>query len=129
MALEGMHDIYYGLQPPPNRGPIPLTHTGQRIGSPYLEVPPEKIAAVVLTDSPDRNSPFKAPDQNSKRIAGHILEFLAWEVKKGRMPSTLLPLQSGVGNIANAVLFGLEEGPFEGLTSYTEVIQDGMITC
>jgi succinyl-CoA:acetate CoA-transferase len=24
-------------------------------------------------------------------------------------------------------LFGLEEGPFEGLTSYTEVIQDGMI--
>src|ERR1019366_2130701 len=27
----------------------------------------------------------------------------------------------------NAVLFGLEEGPFEGLTSYTEVIQDGMI--
>ena len=127
MALEGMHDIYYGLQPPPNRGPIPLTHTGQRIGSPYLEVPPEKIAAVVLTDSPDRNSAFKAPDQNSKRIAGHILEFLAWEVKKGRMPSTLLPLQSGVGNIANAVLFGLEEGPFEGLTSYTEVIQDGMI--
>jgi succinyl-CoA:acetate CoA-transferase len=81
----------------------------------------------VLTDSPDRNSAFKAPDEASRRIAGHILEFLAWEVKKGRMPETLLPLQSGVGNIANAVLFGLEEGPFEGLTSYTEVIQDGMI--
>src|ERR1700687_3482214 len=43
------------------------------------------------------------------------------------MPENLLPLQSGVGNIANAVLFGLEEGKFEGLTSYTEVIQDGMI--
>ena len=126
-ALEGMHDIYYGLQPPPNREPIPLTHTGQRIGSPYLHVPPEKVVAVVLTDSPDRNSAFKAPDEASRRIAGHILEFLSWEVKKGRMPETLLPLQSGVGNIANAVLFGLEEGPFEGLTSYTEVIQDGMI--
>jgi succinyl-CoA:acetate CoA-transferase len=126
--LEGMHDIYYGLQPPPNRGPIPLTYTGQRIGSPYLEVPPDKVVAVVLTDSPDRNSAFKAPDQASKRIAGHILEFLAWEVKKGRMPETLLPLQSGVGNIANAVLFGLEEGPFEGLSSYTEVVQDGMIS-
>ena len=25
-ALEGMHDIYYGLQAPPNRGPIPLMH-------------------------------------------------------------------------------------------------------
>jgi succinyl-CoA:acetate CoA-transferase len=126
-ALEGMHDIYYGLQPPPNRGPIPLVRTGQRIGTPYLELPAEKVAAIVLTDSPDRNSAFKAPDEASKRIAGHILEFLSWEVQKGRMPANLLPLQSGVGNIANAVLFGLEEGPFEGLTSYTEVIQDGMI--
>src|SRR5271165_4460212 len=126
-ALEGMHDIYYGLQPPPNRGPIPLTHPGQRIGTPYLKVPPEKVVAVVLTDSPDRNSAFKAPDEASRRIAAHILEFLSWEVQKGRMPANLLPLQSGVGNIANAVLFGLEQCPFEGLTSYTEVIQDGMI--
>jgi succinyl-CoA:acetate CoA-transferase len=126
MALEGMHDIYC-LKPPPNREPIPIVHTGQRIGTPYLKVPPEKVVAVVLTNAPDRNSPFKAPDQGSKRIAGHILEFLSWEVKKGRMPANLLPLQSGVGNIANAVLFGLEEGPFEGLTSYTEVIQDGMV--
>src|SRR5208282_991227 len=126
-ALEGMHDIYYGLRPPPKRGPIPLTSPGQRIGSPYLEVDPKKIVAIVLTNSPDRNSPFKAPDEASRRIAGHILEFLSWEVKKGRMPANLLPLQSGVGNIANAVLFGLEAGPFEGLTSYTEVIQDGMI--
>ena len=55
------------------------------------------------------------------------MEFLGWEVKKGRLPANLLPLQSGVGNIANAVLMGLEEGPFEGMTSYTEVIQDGMI--
>ena len=36
-------------------------------------------------------------------------------------------MQSGVGNIANAVLVGLNEGPFERLTSYTEVIQDGMV--
>src|SRR5215472_13497540 len=126
-ALEGMHDIYYGLQPPPNRTPIPLTKPGQRIGSPYLNIPADKIVGIVLTDAPDRNSPFKAPDESSKRIDEHILEFLSWEVKKGRMPENLLPLQSGVGNIANAVLFGLEEGPFEGLTSYTEVIQDGMI--
>jgi succinyl-CoA:acetate CoA-transferase len=48
-------------------------------------------------------------------------------VKRGGMPANLLPLQSSVGHIANAVLFGPEEGPFEGLTSYTEVIQDGMI--
>ena len=125
-ALEGMHDVYK-LKAPPNREPIPIVSTGQRIGSPYLTVPPEKVVAVVLTDAPDRNTPFKSPDEASKRIAGHILEFLSWEVKKGRMPENLLPLQSGVGNIANAVLFGLDEAPFEGLTSYTEVIQDGMV--
>jgi succinyl-CoA:acetate CoA-transferase len=125
--LEGMHDIYYGMQPPPNRQSIPLVHTGQRIGTPYLHCPLEKIAGVVLTDSPDRNSSFKAPDITSRLIAGHILEFLGWEVKKGRIPASLLPLQSGVGNIANAVLFGLLEAGFEDLTAYTEVIQDGMV--
>jgi succinyl-CoA:acetate CoA-transferase len=44
------------------------------------------------------------------------------------MPADLLPIQSGVGNIANAVLFGLEQGKFQNLTAYTEVIQDGMIS-
>ena len=127
-ALEGMHDIYYGLKAPPNRGCIPLMHPGQRIGTPFFEVPAEKVAGIVLTNAPDRNRGFKPPDPSCKRIAGHILEFLSWEVQKGRMPANLLPLQSGVGNIANAVLFGLEEGPFEDMTSYTEVIQDGMIT-
>ena len=127
MALEGMHDLYYGLGKPPHRDPIPITLPNQRIGTPYLQIPPEKVIAIVHTDVPDRSSAFKAPDENSKRIAGHILEFLAWEVKKGRLPENLLPLQSGVGNIANAVLYGLEEGPFEGMTAYTEVIQDGLI--
>jgi succinyl-CoA:acetate CoA-transferase len=60
VELEGMHDIYYGMQPPPNRQPIPLVHPGQRIGTPYLKIAPEKVAAIVLTDSPDRNSAFKA---------------------------------------------------------------------
>jgi succinyl-CoA:acetate CoA-transferase len=127
MELEGMHDLYYGLGQPPNRYPIPLTSVCQRIGEPYLKIPAEKVIAVVHTDSPDRSSPFKAPDANSKKIAGNILDFLGNEVKKGRLPASLLPLQSGVGNIANAVLYGLGEGPFENLTAYTEVIQDGLV--
>jgi succinyl-CoA:acetate CoA-transferase len=55
------------------------------------------------------------------------MAFLQHEVAKGRLPQSLLPLQSGVGNIANAVLAGLAAGPFEGMTAYTEVIQDGML--
>src|SRR5690606_35132144 len=45
----------------------------------------------------------------------------------GRLPASLLPIQSGVGNIANAVLTGLIDCPFEPMTAYTEVIQDGML--
>ncbi len=125
--LEGVHDVYQGFALPPHRKPIPLIHTADRIGTPYLRCPAEKIIAIVETNAPDRNAPFSKPDEASKRIAGHILEFLGDEVRKGRLPKDLLPLQSGVGNIANAVLFGLQDGPFENLTSYTEVLQDGML--
>lgn len=126
-ALEGMHDIYYGTERPPHRKPIPMEHTGDRIGEPYLRVDLNKVVAVVETDLPDRNTEFNAPDQTSEKIAAHILEFFTQEVKMGRMPSALLPLQSGVGNIANAVLAGLNRGPFENLTGFTEVLQDGML--
>src|ERR1035437_9385685 len=130
MELEGMHDLYYGLGLPPHRDPIPLTQPNQRIGVAYLNIPPEKVIAIVHTNTPDRPTSFKAPDENSRKIAGNILDFLAWEVKKGRLPESLLPLQSGVGNIANAVLYGLGEGPFQDLTAYTEVIQEiGRASC
>jgi len=125
--LEGMHDIYYGTELPPNRQPIPLVQVGDRIGEQYLRCDPNKVVAVVETDAPDRNSPFSPPDASSRAIAGHIMEFLEHEVKKGRLPPNLLPLQSGVGNIANAVLDELSNSRFEGLTSYTEVLQDGML--
>ncbi|MBS9533836.1 acetyl-CoA hydrolase/transferase family protein [Mycobacterium sp. M1] len=126
-SLEGMHDIYYGTALPPHRVPIPIVAPGDRIGVPYLHCPAEKVIAVVQTDTPDRNTGFKAPDATSQRIAGHILDFLTAEVAIGHLPPDLLPLQSGVGNVPNAVLAGLQAGPFENLTAYTEVIQDGML--
>ncbi|MCH8685248.1 acetyl-CoA hydrolase/transferase family protein [Pedomonas mirosovicensis] len=126
-ALEGMHDIYYGTALPPNRVPIPLVRPDDRIGAATFHVDPARIIAIVETDTPDRNAPFSPPDESSKAIAGHLLEFFAHEVKMGRLPPSLLPLQSGVGNIANAVLAGLVDSPFENLTAYTEVLQDGML--
>ena len=126
-GLEGMHDIYYGTDRPPHRKPIPLTEPNERIGEPYLRCDLSKVIAVVHTSQSDRNSTFAAPDAVSEQIAGHIIEFMQQEVKLGRLPANLLPLQSGVGNIANAVLAGLNQGPFENLTAYTEVLQDGML--
>ena len=125
--LEGMHDVYYGTHLPPHRLPIPIIKSSDRIGQPYFKVDPKKVVAVVETASQDRNTPFNPPDSNSQKIADHILEFLEHEVKKRRLPENLLPLQSGVGNIPNAVMAGLNQGKFENLTAYTEVLQDGML--
>ena len=126
-ALEGMHDIYYGTALPPNRVPIPLVRPSDRIGQATFRCDPDKIVAIVETDAPDRNAPFAAPDESARAIAGHLIEFLSHEVKVGRLPGNLLPLQSGVGNVANAVMAGLMDSPFENLTAYTEVLQDGML--
>ena len=125
--LDGMHDIYYGTRLPPHRQPIPLVEAGDRIGSPYFTCPADKIVAVVETEAPDRNTAFDPPTAVSMAIAGHLIDFLTHEVARGRLPDNLLPLQSGVGNVANAVLAGLAEAPFTQMSAYTEVIQDGML--
>ncbi|MDR7085271.1 succinyl-CoA:acetate CoA-transferase [Aeromicrobium panaciterrae] len=125
--LEGFHDIYYGAALPPHRRPIELTEPMQRIGEPYLRIDPAKVVAVIETDHPDRNAPFAPPDETSAAIAAHVLEFLRHEVAAGRMPPSLLPIQSGVGNVANAVLAGLDGSEFTDLVAFTEVIQDGML--
>ena len=92
-----------------------------------MRVDPAKVVAVVETNTSDRNTEFTPPDAESEKIAAHLLDFYTHEVKAGRLPKNLLPLQSGVGNIANAVLAGLNKGPFENLSAYTEVLQDGML--
>jgi succinyl-CoA:acetate CoA-transferase len=127
LALEGMHDIYYGTALPPHRKPIPLERVDDRIGEPWLRVDPDKVVAVVETDAHDRNSPFSPPDECSRNIAGHLLEFIEHEIARGRMTRRLLPLQSGVGNIANAVMAGFAAAGYRDLEAYTEVIQDSML--
>ena len=126
-GIEGMHDIYYGTALPPRRVPISLTHADNRIGEPYLQVDLNKVVAVVETHSLDRDNVFAVPDANSERIAQYIIDFLVHEMKQGRLPQHMLPIQSGVGNVANAVLAGLLHGPFENLLGFTEVLQDGML--
>ena len=87
----------------------------------------DKVWAIVETDMADRCTSFTAPDERAQLIAGYLLEFFEHEVANGRLPAQLLPLQSGVGNVANAVLGGLSRSNFEGLYAYTEVLQDSML--
>ncbi|MFT9256645.1 MAG: acetyl-CoA hydrolase/transferase family protein [Acetobacter sp.] len=127
-GLAGIHDIWDGVRMPPDGQAIPLLRPGDRIGGGTLSIALDRLAAVVITDEPDRNAPFAEPDTTARQIAGHVMEFFEHEVRQGRLPPSLLPLQSGVGNIANAVLDGLNTSRFENLTGFSEVIQDGMLS-
>ena len=123
--LDGMADIYMRKNPPFCE-PIPITGAGDRIGTSYIPVDPDKIAAIVPCDLPDVTRALAPLDDDAERMGNNLVDFLKNEVKHGRLPENLLPLQSGVGNVANAVINGLVNSDFKNLSVYTEVIQDGM---
>ena len=125
-SFEGLHDIVM-LDKPPHRKPYLISRVDDRIGTLHVPCDHDKIIAIVESQKPDRGRPLGPPDEISERIAANILDFFGAEVKAGRLPKNLLPLQSGVGNIANAVVGGLVNGPFSNLKVWTEVIQDTML--
>jgi len=122
-GLEGMHDIYLPAKRP-NRDPVPLINGQDRIGTPYIPCDPARIAAIIITDQEDSYSVVQAGDDETQAIADHLIAFLEAEVERGNLSSSLLPLQAGVGTIANAVMSGLKKSSFDGLTMYSEVLQD-----
>ena len=125
--LYGMHDIVL-LQDPPRRREIPIYAANDRIGSPVLKVDPAKVVGIVRTKSYDGVKPFTAVDEVSKQIGANVVRFLISEYKSGRLPKEFLPLQSGVGNVANAVLYDLGESKeLPNFMMYTEVIQDAVL--
>ena len=123
----GLHDVYEPLDPPYRRE-IPIYKPSDRIGLPYVQVDPKKIIGVVEVNTPDQARSFTAPDPITDQIGQNVADFLAADMKRGIIPASFLPLQSGVGNIANAVLGALGRDktipPFE---MYTEVIQNSVI--
>lgn len=123
MALEGIHDIYIPTKRP-SREPIPVMACDSRVGVPYIPIPTEKIAGIVITRESDSASTVEAADHETVAIAQHLIDFLLDEVKKGHLDLTLNPLQAGVGTIANAVLNGFVDSPFHNLRMYSEVLQD-----
>ena len=125
--LRGIHDIYEP-EDPPMRREIPVYKPSDRIGQPFVKVNPKKIVGVVETNREPDGSKFAPLDDVTLAIGRNVSDFLVGEMKAGRLPKSFLPLQSGVGNVANAVLGCMGENeaipPF---TVYTEVIQDAVI--
>ena len=126
-SLRGFHDIYEPLNPP-HRLPIPILKPSDRIGTQGIKVDPKKIVGVVKTNLADETGAFDPSDPVTVKIGENVAAFLADEVRAGRIPKEFLPIQSGVGNIANAVLGALGVNPdIPCFEMYTEVIQDSVI--
>ncbi|MCF8033957.1 MAG: acetyl-CoA hydrolase [Desulfarculaceae bacterium] len=124
--LEGIHDIFMP-EDPPWRMPIPIYRTGDRIGKPFMEVDPSRVVAVVYSQEADTCAIFSETDEAALSIAQQLLDFVRHEMKRGRLPKDL-PWQSGVGDVANAVLAGfMDDDFFSEVSIYSEVLQDTVL--
>ena len=124
--LREISDIFV-MPPPPHRNAIPVFDPLTRIGWPYATVDPRKVGGIIFNEEPDHIPVFSPPDDQSRRIAEHVVGFLLEEKHAGRIPPEFLPLQAGVGNVANAVIGAIGEHPeIPAFKMYSEVYQDAM---
>ncbi len=125
--LRELADIIV-LPPRPHRTPIQIRDPLDRIGRRYAQVDPAKVVGIVHTNESDGGRGFTPPDEASQRISAHVSNFLVDEMAAGRIPPEFLPLQSGVGNVCNAVVAGLAANDaLPQFKVYTEVLQDSML--
>ncbi|KEQ28479.1 acetyl-CoA hydrolase [Pedobacter antarcticus 4BY] len=122
-SLKGVHDIF-SPGDYPDRREIPIVNAASRIGQGTIPLDTDKIIGIVFTNIKDSPADIAPQDEVTAVIARHIVDFFTTEVEKGNLTNSLLPLQAGIGKVANAVLRGFLESDFEGLTMYSEVLQD-----
>ncbi len=126
-GLRGFHDIYEP-EDPPYRNPLPLFRPSDRIGSPTIKVNPDKILGIVECNVADETGSFGEISETTARIGDNVAGFLAAELQRGLIPKSFLPIQSGVGDTANAVLKSMGQRPeIPQFEMYTEVIQDAVV--
>lgn len=123
LSICGLHDIF-STGEYPNRSEIPIVAANTRIGRYTVRIDPDKIVGIVMTHKKDCPAEISEPDETTKSIAKHLVDFFSHEVRIGNLTKSLLPLQAGIGKVANAVLDGFRNGDFENLTMYSEVLQD-----
>lgn len=123
----GFHDIVLPAVHPKVGWPLPLVNVRDRIGTPYVEFDLRKVVAVVESRTPDHPVPFKAADETDRRIARNVIDFLLQCREQFNWGKRLPPIQSGVGNVANAIIGELYDSPFQKIRFWTEVFQDGML--
>ena len=123
----GLHDVYEPLDPP-YRTEIPIYKASDRIGKPYVQVDPKKVVGIVEVYQPNEQVVFKELDPVTRKIGENVVGFILNDIKRGTIPASGLPIQSGIGNVANAVLKALEDSSeIPPLDLYSEVLQDSVI--
>ncbi|HPI39331.1 MAG TPA: acetyl-CoA hydrolase/transferase C-terminal domain-containing protein [Pseudobdellovibrionaceae bacterium] len=123
----GFHDMTQPRVYPRVGWPVPVTNVGDRVGSLHVPIDLRKVVAVVESKIPDYGVSFKATSEMDRKIADNVVDFLVTCQKRYNWGPKIPPLQSGVGNIANAIVGSLYESNFKRLRFWTEVFQDGML--
>ena len=124
-ALEGVHDIFVP-GPQGKRDPLQLLNASDRLGEIGIPLDLDKVKGIVISEILDAPSMIVPADEETEVMANHLLNFLRDEIKVGRLTTSLRPLQSGVGSVANAVLMGFKDSEFENLEVFSEVLQDAV---
>ncbi|MBR7166152.1 MAG: succinate CoA transferase [Bacteroidaceae bacterium] len=123
----GLHDVYEP-ETPPYRKEIPIYRADDRIGRPYVQVDPKRVVGIVEVNMPNEVVVFKELDEVTRKIGENVVDFIVSDMRRGIIPAEGLPIQSGIGNVANAVLKGLENcNEIPPLYLYSEVLQDSVI--
>ncbi len=123
----GFHDIALPPVPPRVGWPIPIINVSDRVGTPYVEIDKSKVVAIIESDKKDYPVGFKPTSETDRKIAQNVIEFLLYCHKTFNWRNSLPPIQSGVGNVANAIVGELYKSPFKKIRFWTEVFQDGMM--
>lgn len=123
VTFRGIHDSIVPKSYP-DRDIINIQTVADRIGTENITIDPTKVVGIVFTDITDQPAVISEPDEKTSAISKHLLNFFEQEVEKGKLTYALLPLQAGIGKVANAVLTGFVGSKFKNLTMYSEVLQD-----
>jgi len=126
-ALRGFHDIYEPADPP-NRREVPIYTASDRIGSETIQLDPAKIRGVVHNEEDDEARELKPASKVMRKIGENLADLLTGEIHRKRLPPGFLPVQSGIGSVANGVLAVMCEHPdIPPFQMYSEVLQDSVI--
>lgn len=122
MTLDGMHDVYLP-ESPPMQQPIPLRKVGERIGTPYMKVDPEKICCIVRSDEKDMTPAAVESKPQMVNVVNHLLDFLELEIQ--RFPGQRLPpIQTGFGGLASEIVKGLGRSAFRDISFFCGGLQE-----